>query len=200
MQPFNEIVREHELQSDDWQYSPEAALCHRFFSLFNVAFFKESLPTCFLLLEPAHVRSRGRYRAEANGVGASHQIRINSRYLTLPPHELLAALLHGMLHEEQALRGKPGKEGYHNQPFLERTQELGIPGVRGKRCDIARYTGKFAELLAQEGIAVVETPQEHTIKGHSTQQKWACGCMSVRCGRRLNAQCLTCGQPFTLAE
>ena len=64
---------------------------------------------------PAHVG--GHFRYGHNGFGLKGEIALNSRYLGLPPYEVLGTLLHELLHGWQDAHGTPGKRNYHNRQF-----------------------------------------------------------------------------------
>ncbi|MCK6484482.1 MAG: hypothetical protein HUU22_02245 [Phycisphaerae bacterium] len=150
-------------------------------------------------------RSRlGHFRPGHNGFGLKGEIAINSLYVgALAPWEILGILAHELLHAWQHAHGSPSDGNHHNQEYRRKAESLGL--VIGRR-GVMGYSAKcvFKDLLRQFGIDVPETdiaPRERRAKGSSKNKKWVCSCpINVRCAVALQAQCLWCGDVFTLCE
>ena len=199
---LNRAVREHEVDSA-WDYRELAKEMFRWFDIFNEAFFDGKLPTCFLQIDRERISCLGHYRPGKNGVGAEHEINLNSRHLNgRLKFEVLGTLLHEMAHEWEALFGKPGHRNYHTKKFTNKCSEMGIPCTGGYRSVTLGYNDPFVSLLRQYGVKAeiidikIHAPQS---KGKSTLNLWTCGCTKIRAGREVDAICQKCQGHFEKA-
>jgi hypothetical protein len=108
----------------------------------NQTFFEGELPHCLMSLQ----RARGAYgyfdarRFSSNeGDVLWDEIALNPEYWG-PPRTVkqsISTLVHEMVHQWQALFGKPGRGGYHNVEFSKKMFEIGLvtsdTGERGGR-------------------------------------------------------------------
>lgn len=204
---INQTVRDHEL-AVKWDYQLAAESLHRWFDIFNDAFFDGKLPVAFLGFARTRVTNLGHYQPGRNSVGALHEINLNTRYLDRPLGEVLGTLLHEMIHQWQELFGKPGKGTYHNKQFTAKCAQLGIPCTGGHCSYTQGYTNPFVALLRQHGLDIEERlmPLKSPIarmrpQGSSKLKKWRCACTNVWAGRDgIDLQCGHCGQRLRRAE
>jgi predicted SprT family Zn-dependent metalloprotease len=101
---------------------------------FNEELFGEQLPTCILNLS----RKRGaggffaaeRWKKEGAVV---HEISLNPDNLERPMEEVMATLVHEMVHLWQEEFGTPGRRNYHNVEWADRMEEVGlVPSQTGE--------------------------------------------------------------------
>jgi hypothetical protein len=198
---LNEAVREHEVNTP-WTHRETAQTLHRWFDLLNAEFFEGMLPVSFLRFEPGRRQSGAYYRPGRNGVGALHEIHLNTRYLDRPLPEVLAALLHGMAHQWQALFGAPGKGDYHNRQLAAKCAALGVPCRQGYRHETVEYRDPFVTLLRRHGVEVPsrQAGERQKPEGSSRMKKWRCRCTNIRAAVALEARCLRCGEPFRQSD
>lgn len=200
-EPVAAAVREHELASAEWEYQPAARTLHGWFQIFNRRLFEDRLPLTYLRLDRGRAGWIGGYRRGRNGVGALHEIRVNSTYLAIDPHDLLGALLREMVHEWQGLFGKPARGRYVNQEFAAKCAAVGIPCQAGYSSHTLRYDEPFLSILREEGI---EIPQEceplRPQAGESKLKKWACRCYAIRAAGRVRLVCEGCGETLRREE
>jgi hypothetical protein len=196
---LNGTVRAYE-EAAPWEHRELAATLHSWHDLFNEAFFLSALPPAFLRLDRARCTTLGSYRSGRNGVGAVHDLGLNTLYLDRPLYHALAALLHEMVHQWQALHGHPGRSRqYHNQEFLAKCEAVGIPSLKSG-CGVAVYGNPFLAMPREGGVDLGPgVPRPLGVRrgqGRSTLKKWSCGCTNVRAAVVLEVQCLRCGQRF----
>jgi hypothetical protein len=107
------------------------------FDFFNGRLFRGELPSCVITLQRFH-RSKGYYAPQAweNDDGSlSDEISLSPQYYD--PADLprfLSTLVHEMVHQWQAVKGKPGKHGYHNREWAQKMADVGLtPSTTGKK-------------------------------------------------------------------
>src|SRR5579862_3061129 len=195
LQRLNEAVREHEV-SADWEHRDAAATVHAWFDIFNAAFFDGALTRPFVRLERSRPENGGRYREAPNSVGAKNDLVINTRYLELPLPDLLAAVLHSMLHLWQAQFGKPSRTEYHNRQIEARCAALGIPCESRRGCATAWYGDPFVALLRENGVEVTAGPSKPKATA-SRFTHWGCDCFSFwTLAQVVHGGCDDCGNKF----
>jgi hypothetical protein len=205
---LNTVIREHETMTADWNYHELAQELYKWFDLFNAEFFDGQLPTCFLQIDPTRPSRLGHYRRGRNGVGARHEINLNSQHLEdRSLYKVLGTLLHEMTHEWEELFGKPGHRNYHTKVFTQRCAAMGIPCTGGYRSYTTGYTDPFLTLLKRNGVdvekqAITTAEPEPTIRnqGRSTLKLWMCECTRIRAAVEIKAWCMRCDRPFVKME
>jgi predicted SprT family Zn-dependent metalloprotease len=101
------------------------------FDFFNKQMFDAALPPVLLTLQ-RHAGSNGYYSAkmfEARGrkTGSTDEIALNpKRFKQRTDEEILSTLVHEMAHEWQYCFGTPGRKGYHNAEWADKTEALGL--------------------------------------------------------------------------
>jgi hypothetical protein len=199
-QTLNETVREHET-SIPWEYRELAQTCYTTYDLFNARFFDNALSTCFLCFDKINHKQAGRHLIGQNAVGAECEILLNVKQFHLPLAQVLATLLHQMLHQHEALNGRKDARHYHTRAFQAATQAMGIPAEAGFKCVVKECTEDFLRLLQEAGIdgeAIALPDAQAPQPGNSTLRKWRCGCTNIRAAVQLRARCEACGEPFAL--
>lgn len=199
----NMAVRKHETSTADWDYHELASELYEWFDIFNDAFFESKLPTCYLQIAETQLSHLGHYRRGRNGVGAKHEINLNSQHLEgRPLYKVLGTLLHEMTHEWEDLFGKAGHRNYHTKAFTTKCAEMGIPCTGGYRSYTTGYTAPYLTLLIQHGVEIdppsipVEVPPTVPPKGRSTLKLWMCACTRIRAAVEVKARCEKCKQLF----
>jgi len=177
------------------------------FAFFNIVFFKDQLvPTPFITFERTNVTNLSHYVAGRNAFGVKENININRAHLNRPLWDILATLLHEMVHSWQALFGNPSNSWFHNKEFQKKMDQFGIY-CNGK----GGHTGisdPFVFLLKKHGVQFTYNKDDDgTIKiplkpkGKSKLKKWQCHCgQSVRVGAKdFFATCDLCNGEFQKA-
>ncbi|MFC1488941.1 SprT-like domain-containing protein [Thermodesulfobacteriota bacterium] len=171
----------------------------------NIAFFKDQpIPIPFITFEKRNVTNLGNYISERNVFGVKENININRAHLNRPLWDILATLLHEMVHSWQALYGNPSNSWFHNKEFQERMAQIGVI-CNGKGCHTAigdpfvfllkKHAVDFELSIQEDGI--IKLPAKPKQKGKSKLKKWSCTCTNIRVAvPDLEARCLKCGQRF----
>lgn len=205
---LNAAILKHEQTIEGWEYHNMAQELIRWIDIFNREYKLEIHNPC-LALDKKSTRTLATYKDGYNEIGTRHEITLNVKHLNRPKCEILATLLHEMLHQWQELHGKPGKGNYHNQEYKDRATELGIPSdAQGLDLGIIKG-GPFWRTLEREGVDLTEarlfdndnpTKPEKKNTGASKLKKWICGCLppqSARVSKKdFAAICPKCNQPF----
>lgn len=204
IEDINRNLREHESSVGDWYLKSAVKYLYRFFDLFNAQWFAQGLPQAVISFKKTRVTTLGHYRFGRNEFGLKHEINLNSQYMERPFCQILATLLHEMIHLEEDLRGiKPGKSSgnRHSRFFLERSRMIGIPSdARGYSLGMFEPFAGFVTLHGVEIIAEKEGVRKFK-KGSSNLRKYSCGCTNVRVGsKKFSAVCRLCGKEFRLAD
>ena len=209
---INIEIRENELSQSDWELNELVWTLYWFVDFFNIRFFKdEPVPIPALTFERTRVNNLGYYRIGLNDFAVRDQININRLYLNRSLDEVLATLLHEMVHSWEYIYlpdTKRCKSWYHKKAFRDKLASFGIlTDERGCHVGVG---DPFRFLLRQHGVSLhngrkpgiggfVMIPPKPTPKGKSKLKKWTCGCTNVRVGiKDLQAMCLKCGNLFEL--
>jgi hypothetical protein len=199
----NARIKEHEIRTKEWMYSELSKELYMWFERFNGRFFDGKLQTAAISFKRTGIRTLGHYVIDRNEFGLKWNINLNSVYLKRPFMEILATLLHEMIHQWQELYGKSGRGSYHNIEYQKKSIELGIPSsARGVRLG---YQDPFVSFIRKHGVdaecsllLVEDISQLPPIgRGKSKLNKWSCGCTNVRVAvKDFRAKCLKCGNRF----
>ena len=181
---------------------------HWFIAFFNTAFFNLH-PVSFPIFsfEVNRGKSLGHYPVEGKTCGDGKDISIYK----INPHqdlwEILANILHLMVHTWQNHHGQSSKTWFHDKKFRTKMAEFGIKCSKN-----GCHTGvgdPFVFLLKKNGVVFSGRPGVNGIirirpgcklKGNSKLKKWSCGCTNVRVAVSLEAKCLKCDQLFELVS
>lgn len=132
----------------------------------NCEFFEGKLPGAILTLQRHHLAygyfAPGRFASKTpNGAQTdADEIALNPDEFTRQDIDIFATLLHELCHQWQAYFGKPSRQGYHNQEWSTKMQEVGLipsstgaPGGALTGQHMSHYIdpgGKFANAYAQK--------------------------------------------------
>lgn len=168
--------------------------------------FGGDLPDVTLSFDTADKRMRGSHRVQVDRFGRRWVINLNPVHLARPLNEVLAALLHELIHVWQHERGTPSKAPYHNAEFRKVSAELGVPvDERGHSLGLppgtmfARYCGASATSPSDiRGPPVATTALATPVPKGSRLRKWTCSCgVNVRVAvATFDATCNRCGSLF----
>jgi SprT-like family len=127
----------------------------RAYDFFNARLFDAQLPSCLITLQ-RNKRTMGYFRRDRfvdfNGV-KTDEIAINPEYFAIVPiEEVLATVVHEMVHLWQDHFGSPGRGKYHNQEWADKMTSIGlIPSSTG--APGGRQTGDhMMDFPAQGGL------------------------------------------------
>jgi hypothetical protein len=177
-----------------------------FMDFFNIAFFKIHRGCAPILsFEMNRGKSLGHYPVQGKTSTKGKDVNIYKINPYQELWEILATVLHLMVHTWQNHRGQSNKSWFHNTEFRAKMAEFGI------RCNKnGCHTGlgdPFVFLLKKHGVVfadkqdlngIIRVQPRCTLKGNSKLKKWSCGCTNVRVAVNLEAQCLKCGKKFEL--
>lgn len=202
---INEDLKRHAVNATDWNQHEAATLLYEWGARFNEVFRLE-LETPAIAIDRLPIRTLGTYCRGRNGFGLRHEIVLNVKHLHQPLGVVLSVLFHELIHEWQTTYGKErrGKtsSNYHNREFQVMARRFGII-VDDRGHHIGIESGLFTSLLAEHSVDTTElviagesTALMARPRGHSTLNKYSCGCTNVRCAVELTARCLRCGNLF----
>ncbi len=204
VEDINRNLREHESSVGDWYLKNAVKYLYRFFDLFNAQWFAPPLPQAVISFKKTRVTTLGHYNFGRNEFGLRHEINMNSQYMERPFCQILATLLHEMIHLEEDMRGMKPKRSQgnrHSKYFSERSRMLGIPSdARGYSLGMGE---PFVGFVTQHGVEIIaDAPGARKFKkGSSNLKKYSCGCTNVRVGtKKFSAVCRLCGKEFRLAD
>lgn len=214
---INYELRQNELSATDWELNGLAWELYWWCDFFNIAFFKDQpAPIPVLTFEKSRITTLGHYRIGRNDFGVREQINLNKLHLHRPLWDILATLLHEMVHSWEYTyvdHEKRTKNWYHTKTFRNKLASFGIlTNNKGQHVSIG---GNFVYLLKQHGISFQSAvrygtgdtdggffkldPDKGKKKGSSKLKKWSCGCTNVRVAiADFEAKCLKCGNDFEL--
>jgi hypothetical protein len=126
------------------------------YDFFNTELFAGGLPPCLITMQ-RHKGAYGYFSGErfartTNPEEVADEIALNpSHFATREPIEVLATLVHEMVHVWQHHTGKPPRKGYHDREWSRKMREIGfIPTDTGKPG--GKETGqKMTHLIVQTG-------------------------------------------------
>lgn len=215
---INIEIRQNQLKAYDWKLHELIAELDWWCDFFNIAFFKEEpVPVPVLTFENARVNTLGHYRIGRNDWGVREQINLNRKHLHRPLWDILATLLHEMVHSwEYTWLAEQERtcNWYHKLAFRQKLASFGIEtNEKGQHIHIG---GDFVYLLSRHGVSFSSAaaiggdfkdggiqidPGKAKKKGRSKLKKWSCGCTNVRVAiQDFEAKCLKCGNQFTLED
>lgn len=132
----------------------------------NCEFFEGKLPGAILTLQRHHLTygyfAPKRFSAKLTGVMGqdADEIALNPYEFTRPDIDIFATLLHELCHQWQAYFGTASRQGYHNQEWSTKMEEVGLipsatgaPGGAKTGQHMSHYidpNGRFAGAYAQK--------------------------------------------------
>ena len=196
-EPINDHLKDHALHAE-WQYRDFLRVLHTWADTL-IQEFNLGLQLPAIQVERIGIRRLGTYRYGRNGLGLQHEITLNAIHLDRPLAGVLTTLFHELLHEWQALFGKPGLTKYHNREFRQKAAFYGL--IIDTRGYTVVEAGRFTTLLGKHGVESKSLPSPKEARtpklhGRSKMQKYRCGCTTVRCAVDLNARCNKCDLDF----
>jgi hypothetical protein len=183
----------------------------------RLSFFGGDLPDAILSFDVADKRMRGSHRIQMDRLGRRWMINMNPVHLARPLDEILATLLHELIHVWQHECGTPSKAPYHNAAFRTMSAAFGIPvDERGHFLGVpcgtrfAQYCGASATTLSDEAAFHASNRGPHVspvalatpVPKGSRLKKWTCACgVNVRVAvAAFDATCNRCGSLFRLVD
>lgn len=201
----NAVIRDHEIQTDEWQFCKLSEELYTWFDRFNQRFLGDKLQPPAISFRTTRINTLGHYVINRNDFGLKWNININRLYTRRPLMGILETLLHEMIHQWQEEFGKRKSRGnYHNVEFRRKSIEFGIPS--SKHGATLGCRDPFVALLREYGVDAQITigrdvPLLIPIQGKSKLKKWSCGCTNVRVAvQDFRAKCLKCGNEFQLCR
>jgi hypothetical protein len=198
LETINTAIRNHET-SMPWEFQQLATTLYQAFDTFNRDFFGEHLLGCIFKFEPINIKRFSVSRPDVNGIGAEHEIVLNTKHLYRPLYQVLGMLAHQLTHQWQELREQGGDRNFHNRAFQAKSREMGLPCGEGYRCEIVEYTSAFfsvVETLGQDLYAAAMPGDRPPPRSSSTLKKWSCGCMNLWAAVEVTGHCDACGEAY----
>ena len=207
-------------------YNRVAGYLNKIFDLLNVTFFENALsrPTITIQSTP---RAYGHFSLRedtwVSKIGGTHEINIGAGTLARPIEDVVATLLHEMVHYYNYVCGvQDCSRGntYHNRKFKEEAEARGLVVERSERygwshtspsealIDFVLDNGLTDILLnrnEESGFQITGTGTHNgssfTITKKSSTRKYICPCcgMSIRATREVNIACLDCDEQMVIA-
>lgn len=214
---INMEIMENELSATDWALNSLAWELYWWVDAFQIMFFKhQPVPIPALTFEKTRVNTLGHYRIGRNDFAVREQINLNKLHLHRPLWNILATLLHEMVHSYEYTYIEPDKRTkswYHSKAFREKMESFGIECANnGSHIGISNK-GRFAYILRQHAVTFNEIPDfkmfkgaakffpidtKPKTKGRSKLKKWECPCGQIaRVGKAdFKATCDLCSEKF----
>ena len=207
-------------------YNRVAGYLNKIFDLLNVTFFENVLsrPTITIQSTP---RAYGHFSLRedtwVSKIGGTHEINIGAGTLARPIEDVVATLLHEMVHYYNYVCGvQDCSRGntYHNRKFKEEAEARGLVVERSERygwshtspsealIDFVLDNGLTDILLnrnEESGFQITGTGthsgSSFTTTKKSSTRKYICPCcgMSIRATREVNIACLDCDEQMVIA-
>ena len=207
-------------------YNRAAGYLNKVFDLLNAAFFENALsrPTITIQSTP---RAYGHFSLRedtwVSKIGGTHEINIGAGTLARPIEDVVATLLHEMVHYYNYVCGvQDCSRGntYHNRKFKEEAEARGLVVERSERygwshtspsealIDFVLDNGLTDILLnrnEESGFQITGTGTHNgssfTTTKKSSTRKYICPCcgMSIRATREVNIACLDCDEQMVIA-
>lgn len=207
-------------------YNRVAGYLNKIFDLLNVTFFENVLsrPTITIQSTP---RAYGHFSLRedtwVSKIGGTHEINIGAGTLARPIEDVVATLLHEMVHYYNYVCGvQDCSRGntYHNRKFKEEAEARGLVVERSERygwshtspsealIDFVLDNGLTDILLnrnEESGFQITGTGTHNgssfTTTKKSSTRKYICPCcgMSIRATREVNIACLDCDEQMVIA-
>lgn len=204
---LNALVRELATQSpaEPGFYPQLLKVLYEHSDLMKAELLAGELPPVIFATDVQNVRTIASYRIFRDGSGVRWRISFNTLHLRRPMYEVLATLLHELLHAWQHKVGTPGKPPHHNAEFRNKAAELGIPTDARGHYQPPVSDSPFHAYCLRHGVAweAPPTPEEHpwlpgpVLKpAGSKMKKWSCRCTNIRAAVELDVTCNKCDQKF----
>jgi predicted SprT family Zn-dependent metalloprotease len=132
------------------------------------------------------------------GSESAHEISLNPSYLAArPPREVVATLVHEMVHCWQHEHGTPGRRGYHNDEWGQKMESLGLMPSSTGQPGGARRGERMSHYITEGGLFAVafeKMPRAHLLP-------WLCSEATAsarkrkasRSASKVKFTCPTCG-------
>ena len=180
-----------------------AGWLHTWGDRLNDTFFEGRLPQFVLSFERTR-KYLGHFVPGRNLFGLVFNINISA--LDRPRWDVLATLLHEMVHLWQQQFAKPGRGNYHNREFVEKARRVGLHCERGRGCHHG-VTDPFISLLREYGEPVApfyhEPLQRHERPSRLSKYVCSADCPVARVADSrvpFRARCTRCGRTFERAD
>lgn len=207
-------------------YNRVAGYLNKIFDLLNATFFENALsrPTITIQSTPkAYGHFSLREDTWVSKLGGTHEINIGAGTLSRPIEEVVATLLHEMVHYynyEQGIQDCSRGGTYHNRKFKTEAEARGLVVEHSDRygwnrtlpsetlLDFVIENGLTDILLnrnEERGFAITGTGTHNGfpigLPKKSSTRKYICPCcgMSIRATREVNIACLDCNEQMKLA-
>ena len=207
-------------------YNRVAGYLNKIFDMLNNRFFEGALsrPTITIQSTP---RAYGHFSLRedtwVSKIGGTHEINIGAGTLARPIEDVVATLLHEMVHYYNYVCGvQDCSRGntYHNRKFKEEAEARGLVVERSERygwshtspsealIDFVLDNGLTDILLnrnEESGFQITGTGTHNgssfTTTKKSSTRKYICPCcgMSIRATREVNIACLDCDEQMVIA-
>ena len=208
-------------------YNRVAGYLNKIFDLLNVTFFENTLsrPTITIQSTP---RAYGHFSLREDTwiskLGGTHEINVGAGTLARPIEEVVATLLHEMVHYYNYERGVQdcSRGGtYHNRNFKAEAEARGLVVEHSERngwnrtspnealLDFVINNGLTDILInrnEESGFQITGTGTHNgfpiSLPKKSSTRKYICPCcgMSVRATREVNIACMDCDEAMVLAS
>lgn len=140
--------------------------------------------------------------------GTRNEITLCAEHLARGPLAAFETLVHEMAHHANDVDGIAdcNKAQYHNGRFRDRAAALGLVVERSERhgwsqTKLSPELEEFAAgLKIKADVFEVFRLVREREKAPTKMKKWTCGCTTVRCATKLDAQCAKCGAAFAVEE
>ena len=207
-------------------YNRVAGYLNKIFDMLNNTFFEGALarPTITIQSTP---RAYGHFSLRedtwVSKLGGTHEINVGAGTLARPIEEVVATLLHEMVHYHNFVNGVQdcSRGGtYHNKHFKEAAEARGLVVERSERYGWSRTSPSEAliDFVLDNGLTDIllnrneesgfqitgtgtHSGSSFTTTKKSSTRKYICPCcgMSIRATREVNIACLDCDEQMVIA-
>lgn len=206
---INLSLKKHQQDVETWEKKERVQDIHNWAERF-ASQFKLKIGVPAFMVDRLRCTRYGHFRPGRDGFGLQGEVGINDLYIgDRLSWQNLATLLHELGHVHQEKTGKPGKGNYHNRQFRELAKTLGLIVDKQGHTKVIPPPSPFWDALQKYGVEVPTIMEPESVgtskPGQSKLKLWICSCKPEPVRVRVaipdfRAQCLKCGQLFTLKD
>lgn len=189
----------------------------KLFSKLNNHYFNAGLPAPVITISPD--KTKGAYgwcsckkiwKETSKNNAAYYEINICAEYLNRKFEEVVATLLHEMVHLynlEHSIKDTSRNGTYHNKKFKETAEKCGLVIERDSKygwtiTTLNQDAKEFVKSLNMKNFSLYRQKDEKNKLQNQSSRKYVCpqcGCI-IRATKEVHVMCIECQQPFQMEK